>query len=262
MPSVLAYQNRLHATANQAVAFSDVAATFDDVPALTNLGKMQLPRFAAFTGADATLEAQATDGGDPASADPFTADVFGVMGIENLEAGATIEFFDNDTGTPASLGSVTWTPVAGQRHAVLLLDTPITIDTLRVVITDGGTGTTKIGALWAGPSVRTAIRPGYGVNTSDTGQVSTSQGGTQWPFGGDVVHTWPAQIRARSSTELFELYDALRVCQSTAPVLWIPNTASGWAERLAVYGLVEEGWRTQNVEVDVHDVLFSVREGL
>ena len=117
MPSVFAYQNRLNVTAAQAVAYTDVGTTFDSAQPLTNLGTMQLPRFAAFAGATATIEAEATDGGDPASAAPFSADVFAVLGIENLEAGATIEFFDNDTGTPVSLGSVTWTPVAGQRHA-------------------------------------------------------------------------------------------------------------------------------------------------
>lgn len=262
MPSCFAYQNRLHVTAAQAVEFTDVGATFDAAQPLTNLGTMQLPRFAAFTGATATIEAEATDGGDPASAAPFSADVFAVLGIENLEAGATIEFFDNDTGTPVSLGSVTWTPVAGQRHAILLLDNPVTIDTLRVTFTDAGSGTTRIGGLWAGPSVRSAIRPGYGINTADTGIASYSQGGTAWSFGGDTVHTWPGQFRAKSSDDLWSIYDALRTCKTTSPVLWIPNTAAGWIERMAIYGLVEEGWRTQNVEADFHDVLFSVRESL
>lgn len=262
MPSVLAYQNRLHATANQALEFTDVGATFDAATPLTNLGTMQLPRVATFTGSSCELDIQATDGGSPAAGESFSADVFGVMGIENLADGATIEFFDADSSPATSLGSVTWTPVAGQRHALLLLDDPITITTLRVEITDGGSGTTRIGALWAGPSVRSAIRQGYGVNTSDTGVISTSQGGTAWSFGGDTVHSWPAQFRVTSSSDLFTFYDALRTCGTTAPVLWIPNTASGWIERLALYGLVEEGWRTQNVEADIHDVLFSIRESV
>lgn len=262
MPSVLAYQNRLHATAKQALEFTDVGATFDAATPLTNLGTMQLPRVATFTGTSCELDIQATDGGSPASGESFSADVFGVMGIENLADGATIEFFDADASPATSLGTVTWTPTAGQRHAILLLDSPVTVTTLTVEITNAGSGTTRLGAIWAGPSVRSAIRPGYGVNTDDSGVVSYSQSGSAWSFGGETIHSWPAQFRVTSSADLFTFYDALRVCGATAPVLWIPNSATGWLERMAIYGLVEPGWRTQNVEADIHDVLFSVRESI
>lgn len=259
MSSIFAYQNRLHVKTGQAVTFTSAEAA--STPPLTNLGEAQLPIVASISG-DGSIEAQANDGASPVAAENFTADVFGLLGIENLDAGATIEFFDADSSPATSLGSVTWTPVSGQRHAILTLDTPITINTLKVTLTNAGSGETLIGGIFAGPSVRSSIRPGYGVSTEDTGIVSRSQGGTAWSFGGETVHVWPAEFRCRNQAKLFEFYDALRTCKTTEPVLWIPRDDSGWIERLAVYGYVEDGWRTQNVDQDIHDVIFTVRESL
>lgn len=263
MPSVFAYQNRLHVTAAQAVEFTDVGSDLDATPPITNLGTAQLPTIVTWQGDSLTIEAQATDGASPASGESFSADVFAVLGIQNLDTSAQIEFFDADASPATSLGTVTWNPVQGQTHAVLVLSSPVTVTTVRVEITSAGSGSHSIGALWAGPSVQDqAIRNGYTIETEDTGVVSRSAGGTDWSFGGETAVTWPAQFRCKTDAEFFAMVDALRVCGTTEPVLWIPDTDSDMQARFTVYGLVQPGWRSQHVELSVRDVLFSVRESL
>lgn len=261
MPSVVAYQNRLHVKATQAVEFTDAGSTLDATPPITNLGTAQLPTVVTWTGATATIEAQATDGASPASGESFSADVFAVLGIQDIDDGAEIEFFDADASPATSLGTVTWNPMQGQTHAVLVLSSPVTVTTVRVEVTSAGSGSHSIGALWAGPSVQDqAIRPGYTIETEDTGLVSRSAGGTDWSFGGETAITWPAQFRCRTSADFYAMVDALRICGTTEPVLWIPDTDSDMQGRFTVYGLVQSGWRSQHVELEVRDVLFSVRE--
>lgn len=262
MPSVFAYQNRLHVKATQAVEFTDAGSTLDATPPITNLGTAQLPTIVSWAGATATIEAQATDGASPASGQSFSADVFAVLGIQDIDDGASIEFFDADASPATSLGTVTWNPVQGEDAAVLVLDSPVTVTTVRVEITSAGSGSHLIGALWAGPSVRSAIRTGYAGETADTGEISRSAGGTDWTFGGETAISWPAVFRTTTLAEFQTMIDALRICGTTEPVLWIPDTSTGMKERFTIYGLVQPGWRFQHVELEVRDVLFTVRESL
>lgn len=193
--AILAYDNRFHATAAKPVAFTDVGETFDAAQPLTNLGTMQLPRFAAFTGATAELDAQATDGAETPAGVDFTCDVIGLLGLESWEAGTLVEFLD-DT---AVVAAATWRPVdAFQRHLILPLPEPVTLDTLTVRVTGAGSGTKKIGAVWAGPSLRFQLDGQWTNDTFDTGVVSVSQGGTPWTFGGTVGNVLPARFRARN----------------------------------------------------------------
>lgn len=193
--AILSYDNRFHATAAKPVLFTDVGTSFDSAQPLTNLGTMQLPRFAAFTGATAELDVQATDGAETPAGVDFTCDVLGLLGLEGWEDGTLVEFLA-DT---AVIAAATWRPVDEfQRHLIVPLPEAVTLDTLTVRISGAGSDSKKIGAVWAGPSLRFELDAAWANDTYDTGVVSVSQGGTPWTFAGQAGDLLPARFRARN----------------------------------------------------------------
>ena len=255
MSGIFAYNNRFHVTATKAATFT--SSDFDTSPPISNLGLAQLPLFAQFTGASATLTCEATDGMDNSpNAQTFDADVFAVLGCQDFDTGADVEFLNGMT----SLGTTTIeTAPLGGNHAILALDTPVSMDTLTVEFTNAGTGAHRVGAIWASQSVRFSPLSELLFDSSDTGQVSRSQGNTPWAFGGSAFGRFP--IRARTKTYLPWL-TALRSAQSTSPVLYQLNQRGTTTPLVKAYGLIEPAWQLRHVEAGVFDVECELVESL
>lgn len=147
--SLVAYNNAFLDPRGAAVDYTDVGGTFSNVQPLSNLSKPQLGAFAEFVGATCEFDADAGAA--------FEADVFALLG-HTLEDGMEVEFID-ESGSPSSLGTVTVQNYRGlPQHAILILDAPVSLQTLTVSVT-GGTALQDytIGALWASPSFREEI---------------------------------------------------------------------------------------------------------
>ena len=257
MSAVFAYNNRFHATATKPVVFADVGSTFSAAQPLANMGRMQLPIFAEFTGALAEFTAEAIlAGSDPASAQTFSADTFGILGLQNFPDDTSIEFLNGAT----SLGTVTYSPAPiGGQHAILVLDAAVSLDTLTVDITAAGTGAKRIGAVWASLSNRTSPALELAFNTDDTGVVNSSQGGTDWAFAGQTQLILPINMR---TTEKLALRNALRLSGATSPVLYRLHERGETDEFLQAYGLLQSGWSMQHVANGLYDFSMQIKESL
>lgn len=160
--SRLAYNNIFIDSLYETVSITDTGATFNPAQPLSNLAKPELPQFAQFTGTAGTLEADA--GAE------HSVDVLALLG-HTLADGMQVEFLDGAT----SLGSVTVANYRGKpQHAILLLNTPVTLQTLTVSITGGVAETSyTIGALWASESVNWCFaKADYGRNHKSLSNVS------------------------------------------------------------------------------------------
>ncbi|WP_339617192.1 hypothetical protein [uncultured Gilvimarinus sp.] len=160
--SRLAYNNIFLDPTYSTVVFTDEGATFTAAQPLSNLAKMQLPDYAQFTGETAELDADA--GAE------YAVDVLALLG-HTLTDGMQVEFLDGAT----SLGTVTVANYRGlAQNVILLLDTPVTLQTLTVSIT-GGTSEAayKIGAVWASESYKKCFaKADYGRNTASLSNVA------------------------------------------------------------------------------------------
>ena len=257
MSSVFAYNNRFHVTAQKPVTFTATAGSFNAAQPMANLGRMQLPLFVEFTGADAEFTAAAIlAGSDPASAETFSADTFAIAGLQNFPDDTEIEFLNGVT----SLGTVTYTPAPiGGQHAILVLDTPVSLDTLTVSITASGTGVKRIGAAWASLSNRTSPGLEMAFNPQDTGSVSSSQGGTDWAFGGASRIQTPIRMR---TTEKIALWEAIIKSGTTSPVLYRLRERAETDEFFQAYGLIQPGWSMQHVANGIYDFSMQIKESL
>jgi hypothetical protein len=248
--AILSYGNRFLVTGTQEATFTG-DSNFSAAPPASNLGNAQLPRVAEFSGAAATLTCEAVDGSNP---DTFSADVFALLGLQGFADSAVIDFYDGST----LLGSVTYSaPPVGGEHAVLTLDSPASLDTLTVEISSAGTGTKRIGAVWAGTSKRFDQGNETAIETSDTGIVSRSQGGTAWTFGGETVNSFA--IRARESSPE-SWYAALKAVGTTEPVLFILDRNG--SRFIVSYGLIEQGWQIRPISSSLYDVSARLVESL
>ena len=254
MSAILAYNNRFHVTANKAATFSSV--DFDASPPLSNLGMMQLPMFAQFTGPTATLTCAATDGGEPAAAEAFDADVFAVLGLAGFDAGAQVEFLDG----AMTLGTVTvdQAPLGGN-HAILALDAPVNLDTLTVAFTNAGSGAHRIGAVWASSSLRFSPLADLLIEPDDTGMTTFSAGQTGWAYDGDAFERHPIRCRTR---DYIPWITALRTAKSTNPVLYQLNQRLSESVLFKAYGLIEKTWTPQHIENGIYELNARLIESL
>lgn len=158
MTSLVAYNNRFNDTRAATTVVTDTGGSFSASQPLENMLKKQLPLFAQFSGPSAEFDVEAVvDSSDSApTAETFSADVFAVLG-HTLTDGMEVEFLDGSS----SLGTVTVANYQGYaQHAILVLDSAVTISELTVSITGGSSGDDyRIGAVWAGPS----FRVGFGL---------------------------------------------------------------------------------------------------
>lgn len=255
MSAIFAYNNRFHATAAKPATFS--SADFASTPPITNLGLMQLPLFGQFTGGSATLTCEATDGtGNSPNLQSFDADVFAVLGCQGFDSGAQVEFLNG----MSSIGSATIeaAPLGGT-CAIVAVDTPVSLDTLTVEFTSAGSGTHKVGAIWASPSVRFTPLPDVSVTGADTSVVTRSRGNTPWAFGGQSFGRFP--IRARTKSYLPWL-TALQSAQASNPVLYQLMQRGTSTPLLKAYGLLEQNWQLTHVENGVFDMNAELLEAL
>ena len=254
MSAILAYNNRFHVTANKAATFASV--DFDASPPLSNLGMMQLPLFAQFSGPTATLTCAATDGAVPAAAEAFDADVFAVLGLAGFDAGAQVEFLNGVN----SLGvvDIESAPIGGN-HAILALDAPVNLDTLTVTFTGAGAGVHRVGAVWASQSLRYSPLADVSIEGMDTGIASRSAGNTAWGYGGQnyIQHS----IRSRTRQYL-EWLTALQTAQSTNPVLLQLDQRLLSDALIKSYGLLEPGWSLNHLEAGIYDLSARLIESL
>lgn len=260
MTAVLAYNNRLRRTSTQGVTIEDSGSDFASSPPISNMATVVLPEYAEFTGATATFTAQADDGASSPTPESFSASVFALLGLEGFEDGADFDFMDDADGS--SYGTAEWVPTANQRHVILVLDSPVTLDTLRVGITNAGTGTHRIGAVWASPSVQGEQRSAISVSLFGTGINVTSPGGSTSPYSDGKGLTTPGYLRAFSQTDGLALFDALFDAGQHDPVLWMPRSDSGFVERFSTYGYVQSDPTWQHVEGQLYDAVFRIVESL
>ena len=243
MSAVLAYNNRFHVTADKPATFT--SADFDSSPAIANLGRAQLPLFAQFTGATADLDCEANDGGSNPVA--FDADVFAVLGLEDFDNGAEVEFLNGST----SLGTVTIeTAPLGGNHAILILDSSVNLDTLTVSFTGAGSGAHKVGAIWASESLRFSPAADVSFDGLDTGITSFSQGNTAWAYGGQNYVTHAIRCRTR---EYLDWLTALRSAKSNSPVLYQLEQRLLTDPLIKAYGYLDNGWNLSHFENSIYD---------
>lgn len=240
MTSLVAYSNRFNDTRAAKTVFTDVGGDFSSSQPLDNMAKKQLPIFAQFTGASCELEVQAVEDSDQSSPTPesFDAEVFAVLG-HTLDNGMEVEFLDGST----SLGTVTVANYQGlQQHAILVLDSSVSIDTLTVSITGGESdGSYRIGAVWAGP----AFRVGFGIEDFSINPTSLSDlewadatGYTNERESQQIVSVrFPYMTRAKAYGPEWPHWNAITLTIGRhSPVLVIPDTAELGN---VVYGLIE-----------------------
>lgn len=248
--AILSYGNRFLVKAAQEATFTG-DSNFSANPPESNLGTAQLPLVAEFSGATATLTCEAVKG---SSADTFSADVFALLGLVGFPESAVVDFYDGST----LIGSVTYSePPVGGAHAVLTLDSPVSLDTLTIEISSAGTGTKQIGAVWAATSKRFNQGNETAIETSDTGVVSRSQGGTSWTFGGDTINSFSIRSREASPESW---YAALKAVGSTEPVLFVLDRNG--SRFLVSYGLIEQGWQIRPISSSLYDVSARIIESI
>ena len=234
MTSLVAHSNRLFGR----VSFDDTGASFSVQP-MSNMSETQLPLFAQFTGATAEFDVTALDSAeDP---ETFSADVFGVLG-HTLDDGAVVEFLDGST----SLGSVTVANNQGlPQHAILVLDSPVSLDTLTVKITNADGG--RIGAVWASPSFRTKFSIddfGFDANSLSDLEWASATGWANRRASQDTVRvTFPWMSKAEAIGPAWPNWRAIaRIIGIHSPVIVMPDNAEmGYS----LYGRVESFPSTQ-----------------
>lgn len=228
--SRLAHDNIFLDPRGTTVVYTDQGATFDSDQPLLNLSKMQLPLFAQFTGATAELDADAGAS--------YTVDTLALLG-HTLENGMEVEFLDGMT----SLGTATVTNYRGlAQNVILVLDTPVSLQTLTISIT-GGTGGVdyRIGALWASGSLDCCISPdGFGAGVESLSQVSWADAtpySDERASQGVPTFKFTPMPRAAAIGPAYPNVNAIfREIGTHAPVIVIPYIDT---PALATYGLTE-----------------------
>lgn len=240
MTSLVAYNNRFNDSDASTVVFNDVGGDFSSAQPLENMAKKQLPLFAEFDGPSCELDIQAVlDSSESApTAETFSADVFALLG-HTLTDGMEVEFLDGSS----SLGTVTVANYTGlAQHAVLVLDSAVSLDTLTVSVTGGGSGESyRIGSVWAGPS----FRVGFGIedfsidmrSLSDQAWSSATGYTNERDSQQAVSVRFPHMTRAKARGPSWPNWQAITSTTGKhSPILIVPDTTE-----LAhtVYGLVE-----------------------
>lgn len=239
MTSLVAYNNRFNDTRAARTVLADVGTTFSSDQPLDNLTRKQLSLFAQFTeNCELDIQAVEDSSAEPVVADSFSADVFAVLG-HTLADGMEVEFLDGAT----SLGSVTVANYIGvAQHAILVLDSAVSLDTLTVKVTGGTAGVSyRIGAVWAGPSFRT----GFGMEDFTIDPRSLSQQSfaaatgytNEQPSQQMISARFPGMTRANAIGPAWPNWKAIAITTGLhEPLMLIPDT-SDLAH--SVYGLVE-----------------------
>lgn len=168
---LLAYNNIFLDPRYATVVYTDQGATFDSDYPLSNLSKMQLPTFAQFTGATCDLDADAGAS--------YSVKVLALLG-HTLTSGMEVEFLNG----MSSLGTVTVANYEGAaQNAILVLDSPVSLQTLTIQVTGGSGGTDyRIGALWASPALSLDIESrdfGFGTASLSTAGYADGTGYTK-----------------------------------------------------------------------------------
>lgn len=240
MTSLVAYGNRFNDTRSATTVVTDTGGSFSASQPLENMLKKQLPLFAQFSGPSSEFDVEAVvDSSDSApTAETFSADVFAVLG-HTLTDGMEVEFLDGSS----SLGTVTVANYQGYaQHAILVLDSAVTVSELTVSITGGGSGDDyRIGAVWAGPS----FRVGFGVEDftieprSLSGQSFAGATGyaNQRESQQVVSVRFPYMTRSKAYGPEWPNWNAITLTVGRhSPVLIIPDTTELGN---TVYGLVD-----------------------
>lgn len=232
MKGLFAYNNRFLNREGNSCSFS--SGDFDSSPPLSNLGKAQLSDFAQFTGASASIDCEADDGASSPSPESFSADTFAVLGCQDFDDNAEVEFLDGST----SLGTVTIDQAPfGGNHAILKLSAPVTLDTLTASFTAAGSGVHKVGAFWAGLSIRYNPLTEVLMDLGSTGILNRSEGGVGWGFPGDPLSRYPLRVVTRSPLDWLS---AFRLSGVALPVLFYLEQRDSTDDLIKLYGYVDE----------------------
>lgn len=246
MTSLVAYNNRFNDSTAARTVFTDVGGSFSASQPLENLAKKQTPLFAEFDGPSCELDIEAVvDSSDSApTAETFSADVLAVLG-HTLDDGMEVEFLDGSN----SLGTVTVANYTGYaQHAILVLDSTVSLTTLTVSITGGGSGDSyRLGAIWAGPS----FRVGFGVedfsieprSLSDQSWAGATGYSNERESQQVVSVRFPYMTRANAYGPTWPNWNAITLTSGKhAPMILIPDASELGT---AVYGLVESYAQTK-----------------
>lgn len=229
--SRIAYNNIFLDPRAATVQYTDVGGSFSVAQPLPNLSKMQLPTFAQFTGATAELDADAGAS--------HSVDVLALVG-HTLTTGMQVEFLDGAT----SLGTVTVANYEGlPQDAILILDSPVSLQTLTVSITGGSIGVNyRIGALWASPSFEVVFENSdFDMGATSLSLVSYAQATgytAERPSYDAMKVTFPKLTKAEAIGPSWPNLQAIfRTTGKHKPVIFIPIEAELAHSR---YCLIEE----------------------
>lgn len=262
--SRVGYKNRLTGLG----AWTQEGTAFSASPPLANLGTKQVPTPAAeFTGDTATFVFAAQDGAG--AAESFTTDVLALMALQDIPDGATITWKD---GANVVIASETWSRFKNRAaNSYILLDTPVTLDTIKCTIAGAGAGLHWIGAAFAGQSWEyDQVGRWAGANQSSASITRIS--GTDWTFADVRRRGFPVEAFGTRGEILGVNADGTEYSGDDAEtmlheiglygqMILFPSTRSANDIRAtAIYGVLDSVGNPEHAENGIHKVKFRVLE--